>query len=191
MLPDIFRKLEWLDREELIKKFVSVEFNRFLDYYKNAIDLNSPQEFKKTGKSKGETSNFTRFFINLGRTDDLRPNSLMGLINEFTGINDIEIGKIELLKNFSFFEVDSDFADKVFNAFKDKSYKKRKIVLENATSKGKTKKPEKRERFNERRKSKDDLFDKNQKRKSHKTENREYNRGKKKNFERSKKGWKR
>lgn len=137
MLPDIFRKLEWLDREELIKKFVSVEFNRFLEYYKKAADLNSPREFGKTGKEKGAASGFARFFINLGRTDDLKPNTLMGLINEFTGIDNIEIGKIELLKNFSFFEVDSDFAQTVLNAFKDKSYKKRAIVLEPASSRGK------------------------------------------------------
>ncbi|MDQ7816430.1 MAG: DEAD/DEAH box helicase [Melioribacteraceae bacterium] len=149
LLPDIFRKLEWLDREELIKKFVSVEFNRFLDYYKNAADLNAPQEYKKTGKGKGDSSAFTRFFINLGRTDELRPNSLMGLINEFTGISDIEIGKIELLKNFSFFEVDSDFSQAVLNAFKDKSYKKRKIVLELAASKGKEKSFERGERKRE------------------------------------------
>jgi ATP-dependent RNA helicase DeaD len=187
LLPDIFRKLEWLDREELIKKFVSVEFNRFLDYYKNAIDLNSPQEFKKTGKSKGETSNFTRFFINLGRTDDLRPNSLMGLINEFTGINDIEIGKIELLKNFSFFEVDSDFADKVFNAFKDKSYKKRKIVLEIATSRGKTDRPDKREKFKDRSKSKEKSFGRSNKKKSYISENRELKRKPVKDFNRSRK----
>ncbi|MBS3944858.1 MAG: DEAD/DEAH box helicase [Melioribacter sp.] len=187
LLPDIFRKLEWLDREELIKKFVSVEFNRFLDYYKNAIDLNFPQEFKKPGKSKGELSNFTRFFINLGRTDDLRPNSLMGLINEFTGINDIEIGKIELLKNFSFFEVDSDFADKVVNAFKDKSYKKRKIVLEIATSRGKTDRPEKSERFNDRRKSQEEPFYKSHKKKSYNTDDREFKRKKKKDFGRGRK----
>ncbi|MBI1939383.1 MAG: DEAD/DEAH box helicase [Ignavibacteriales bacterium] len=137
LLPDIYRKLEWLDREELIKKFVSLEFNRFLDYYKNSPDLNAPAEHKSTGKTRGDVHGFTRFFINLGRTDELKPNTLMGLINEFTGINDIEIGKIELLKNFSFFEVDSEFAPAVINAFKDKSYRKRKIVLELAESKGK------------------------------------------------------
>lgn len=135
-LPDIFRKLEWLDREELVKKFVSLEFNRFLDYYKNSPDLNAPSEHRSTGKSHGDVHGFTRFFINLGRTDELKPNTLMGLINEFTGINNIEIGKIELLKNFSFFEVDSEFAQTVLNSFKDKSYKKRKIALELAESKG-------------------------------------------------------
>lgn len=137
-LPDIFKKLEWLDREELIKKFVSVEFNRFLEYYKNTSDLGAPTEPRKSGKRKGDVAGFTRFFINLGRTDELRPNSLMGLINEFTGIGDIEIGQIELLKNFSFFEADSDFADTIMKAFKNKDYKGRKIDLEISVSKGRS-----------------------------------------------------
>ncbi|MCH8326708.1 MAG: DEAD/DEAH box helicase, partial [Bacteroidetes bacterium] len=70
-LPAIMLKLEWLDREELIKKFVSVEFNRFLDYYKNAPDLNVPESQGKHSKQKGTTGKHTsegnnRFFINLG-----------------------------------------------------------------------------------------------------------------------------
>lgn len=154
-LPDIFRKLEWLDREELIKKFVSMEFNRFLEYYKKMPDLNIPLEPRKSGKRKGEVAGFTRFFINLGRTDELRPNSLMGLINEFTGISDIEIGDIELLKNFSFFEADSDFTDTIMNAFKNKEYKGRKIDLEISVSKGKNKE-RKKEGFFSREKFKGD-----------------------------------
>jgi len=101
----------------------------------------------------------------------------MGLINEFTGINNIEIGKIELLKNFSFFEVDSGFADTVFRAFKDKCYKKRNIVLEIATSKGKTE-GQGRE-YKDQRKSKENNFDKNQKKKSYKAIGRTFNKKKK------------
>ncbi|MFH0733876.1 MAG: DEAD/DEAH box helicase [bacterium] len=130
-LPEIFRKLEWLDYEELVKKFVSVEFNRFLDYYKNAPDLNKPSEAKRTkgGRNDSDTG-FTRFFINLGRTDDLKPTTLIGLINDFTGIRDIEIGEIEILQNYSFFEVDASYAETVATAFKDKMLKKRTINLE-------------------------------------------------------------
>lgn len=138
LLPDIFRKLEWLDREELIKKFVSVEFNRFLDYYKNLADLNAPSEMRSTGKKRSSSVGFTRFFVNLGRMDELKPNTLMGLINEFTGIKDIEIGKIELLRNFSFFEVDSDFANVVMKAFDGKEYRGRKVSVEVAESKGRS-----------------------------------------------------
>jgi ATP-dependent RNA helicase DeaD len=135
-LPTIFKKLEWLDYEELIKKFVSVQFNRFLDYYKNMPDLSTPIEPKKNKSGKKNSSyNFTRFFINLGRTDDLRPNTLIGMINDFTGKRDIEIGEIEILQNYSFFEVESDFTDLILRAFKDKKLKKRDIIVEISESK--------------------------------------------------------
>lgn len=129
-LPEIFRKLEWLDREELIKKFVSVEFNHFLDYYKNSPDLNIPTEARTSSKQRHGGVKFTRFFINLGQTDGIKPGGLIGLINEFTGLGNIEIGQIDILKNFSFFEADSDAADVILKSFSGKSYKKRKIVLE-------------------------------------------------------------
>ena len=135
-LPDIHKKLEWLDREELIKKFVSVEFNRFLDYYKNAPDLNKPDDSRRTGRKKTATPGFARFFINLGKTDDLKPANLIGLINEFTGVRDIKIGEIEILKNFSFFEIDENYTTALLKGFKNKEFKKRKIVLEIAASKG-------------------------------------------------------
>ena len=103
-LPVIMHKLEWLDREELIKKFVSVEFNRFLDYYKNTSDLNVPESSGKRSKEKRTSGKrdaemFTRFFLNLGKTDDLKPVNVIGMINDYTNIRDIEIGEIEILKN--------------------------------------------------------------------------------------------
>ncbi len=137
-LPDIYKKLEWLDREELIKKFVSVEFNRFLDYYKNAPDLNKPDDSRRSGGKKTAVEGFARFFINLGKMDDLKPTTLIGLINDVTGVRDINIGEIEILKNFSFFEIDENFSKELLIAFKDKEFKKRKIVLEIAASKKST-----------------------------------------------------
>ncbi len=129
-LPEIYRKLEWLDREELIMKFVSVEFNRFLDYYKNTPELAVPKEGKSTGKSSRDDVDFTRFFINLGKTDNLKPGSLMGLINDYTGFSDIQIGDIELQRNFSFFEADTEFKDIILAAFEGKEYRGRKVALE-------------------------------------------------------------
>jgi ATP-dependent RNA helicase DeaD len=140
-LPVIYKKLEWLDREELIKKFVSVEFNRFLDYYKNAPDLNKPDDSRRSGGKKTAVEGFARFFINLGKMDDLKPTTLIGLINDVTGVRDINIGEIEILKNFSFFEVDENYSGELLKAFKDKEFKKRKIVLEIAASKGAPSKP--------------------------------------------------
>ena len=135
-LPDIYKKLEWLDREELIKKFVSLEFNRFLDYYKNAPDLNKPDDSRRSRGKRTAMSGFARFFINLGKMDDLKPTTLIGLINDITGVRDINIGEIEILKSFSFFELDENYSGDLLKAFKNKEFKKRKIVLEIAASKG-------------------------------------------------------
>lgn len=157
-LEDINRKLEWLEREELIKKFVSLEFNRFLDYYKNTPDLNIPDESRPGGKRGGTVEGFTRFFINLGRLDELKPQVLMGLINDFTGIGNIEIGEIEILKTFSFFEADSKFKDTILKSFANKEYKKRKITLEVSQSKGSEKKSGRIEEFREGRFKKKKIF---------------------------------
>ncbi|HEX7358186.1 MAG TPA: DEAD/DEAH box helicase, partial [Ignavibacteriaceae bacterium] len=92
-LPKIYEKLEWMDRNDLIQRFVSIEFNRFLEYYKNIPDLNSPSEgrFREREKSgKGGRGNYTRYFLNLGVTDDLKPAQLIGMINDFTGIRGID-----------------------------------------------------------------------------------------------------
>lgn len=139
-LPAILHKLEWLDREELIKKFVSVEFNRFLDYYKNTPDLNVPESSGKRGKESKATikhtaDGFTRFFINLGKTDNLKPVDVIGMINDYSNNRNIDIGEIEILKNFSFFETDNLFTDDILLGFKGKSFKKRKINLEVAEAK--------------------------------------------------------
>lgn len=144
LLPVIYKKLQWLDREELIKKFVSVEFNRFLEYYKKLPDLISPSESSSKGKEKKRQSSFTRFFINLGKTDDISPSALISLINDFTLSRDIKIGEIEILRNFSFFEADSDSVDLIAESFKNKEFKKRKINLEIAEKKGRERKSEKR-----------------------------------------------
>ena len=138
-LPELNKKLEWLDRDELIKKFVSVEFNRFTDYYRNTPDLNKPTDDRKSkrdrdrdGGSNQRTARqgYTRFFINLGNMDHIRPVDLIGMVNDFTGIRDIEIGEIDIKKTFSFFEVDSTYKDKMLDAFNSETFKDRKINLE-------------------------------------------------------------
>jgi ATP-dependent RNA helicase DeaD len=141
-LPEIYRKLEWLDREELIKKFVSVEFNRFLDYYKNTSDLNIPFEEKRSGKRRSTGAGFKRFFINLGRTDELKPVTLMNMISEFTSITNIEIGDIQILQNFSFFEADSGYAELILKSFENKILKNRQIAVEVASGKKNEKRKE-------------------------------------------------
>lgn len=124
-LPEILNKLSWLSREELIKHFVSVEFNRFSAYYKNAPDLNIDSDKgpkrnerqKPEGRRSNQKHQFSRFFINLGKKNNLSTARMIGLINDTTHTRDIEIGKIDILKNFSFFEVDKRYEELVLQSF--------------------------------------------------------------------------
>ena len=177
-LPDIYKKLEWLDREELIKKFVSLEFNRFLDYYKNSKDLRTEKaaerekgkdrhkEHRKE-KSDERSAGLTRFFINLGETDGLKPTTVIGMINDYTGKRDIEIGEIQILKNFSFFEADSDFADKIIQSISGRKFKNREISVEVASKKRSGKKSSGRDGRD--RKRFDDRKPKSKKKKSYRS----------------------
>ncbi len=118
-LPSIYDKLEGLSREELIQKFVSLEFNSFLSYYENARDLNDLSS-KDTGRNgRGSNENMTRFFINIGRKDSLNPARLIGLINDQKITDNIEIGAIDILDTFSFFEIDKKFEEQTLNSFSE------------------------------------------------------------------------
>ena len=118
-LPSIYDKLEGLSREELIQKFVSLEFNTFLSYYENARDLNDLSS-KDTGRNgRGSNENMTRFFINIGRKDSLNPARLIGLINDQKITDNIEIGAIDILDTFSFFEIDKKFEEQTLNSFSE------------------------------------------------------------------------
>ena len=128
-LPAIQEKLADLDRDELIKKFVSLEFSSFLKYYANSGDLNDLSRSKSPDKrdrdrgdrdeSRGrrDNENMTRFFINIGRKDKLNPARLIGLINDQKISKNIEIGQIEILDTFSFFELDKNYTDETLAAF--------------------------------------------------------------------------
>ncbi|MDG1954212.1 MAG: DEAD/DEAH box helicase [Polaribacter sp.] len=125
-LPSIYDKLEGLDREELIQKFVSLEFNNFLAYYENAKDLNDLSSSRgdresrdSGGRGRPRDENMTRFFINLGRKDDLNPARLIGLINDQRITDNIEIGAIDILDTFSFFELDKNFEGQTLSAFEE------------------------------------------------------------------------
>lgn len=118
-LDNIYEQFEGLSREELIQKFISMEFNSFLEYYENAADINdtrSPRERDDRGKRRND-ENMTRFFINIGRKDNLTPPRLMGLINDQNITNNVEIGQIEILDTFSFFELDKNFETETIDAF--------------------------------------------------------------------------
>ena len=116
-IPQILEKFEGMSQDEIIKHFVSLEFNQLLDYYKNARDLNvraeAPRDsFQRNDRNSdrgGDRLNFTRLFINAGKKQNLNASGLIGLINEYSNRKSIEIGKIDIQRKFSFFEIDSTY----------------------------------------------------------------------------------
>ena len=126
-LPEVYRKFDMMEKEDLIKRMVSKEFNTFLNYYKNAPEIIQPSEKgerKNERRGEGEKRNYkdrknergnsrsrtaepgyTRLFINIGKKDHVTPKSFMGFINRVSQGTNIELGRIDLLQNFSFFEV--------------------------------------------------------------------------------------
>lgn len=123
-LPTIYKKLDWLDREELIKRFVSIEFNHFLEYYKNTPDLNVTQQ--------RDSGYMCRFFINLGRKDDLTPQLLIGLVNDISKRLSIKIGRIDIMHSFSFFEADAHYKDNILTVLNKKKFKGHTIIVQEA-----------------------------------------------------------
>ncbi|MBO6211391.1 MAG: DEAD/DEAH box helicase [Algoriella sp.] len=123
-MATVNEKLAEIDRDTLLKRFLTVEFNSFLEYYKNTKDI-TPEGDRGDRGERGDRPNrrggrdFSRFFINIGQKHNLRVPNLIGLINEQTRNRNIEIGKIEILRNFSFFEVDTQFESLVLETFKD------------------------------------------------------------------------
>ncbi len=128
-LEDIYKKFEGLSREELIQHFVSAEFNRFLAYYKNARDLNVT---KRERKSPGERrrNSFTRLFVKVGEKNGLTPHRLIGVVNEALDSGDAEIGKIEIMRNFTFFEVDDNVSDALIRALDGMEFEGVKLKAE-------------------------------------------------------------
>ncbi len=117
-LPVVYKKLAWLSREELIKKMVSVEFNRFLEYYKDAKDLNV-QTKDRGGEKKSRGGKFTTLSLNVGKKHGIDARVLIGMINEVTDSNTVPIGKIEINRRQTLFEVGTSHKNKVLKAFKD------------------------------------------------------------------------
>ncbi|MEN8229775.1 MAG: DEAD/DEAH box helicase [Bacteroidota bacterium] len=139
-LPEISRKLDWISKEDLIKHFVSYEFNRFLSYYKEAPDLNvdtssgrdkTSTVWDKKKNTKKSRKDFSRFHINLGSKNNINATRLIGLILEETKNRQIDVGKIDIMKGFSFFEVDKQSESDVLKAFSgDVTYSGRKVTVD-------------------------------------------------------------
>lgn len=138
LMPQIFRKLEWLDKEDIIKRVVSLEFNRMIDYYKDADEIQQvderPSREKGERRSRNSEEGYTRFFLNFGKADGLYANQLIELVNKcVTGR--VRIGRIDLRENFSFFEVEDGEANRVMNSMNGFEIDGRRISVEPAQGK--------------------------------------------------------
>ena len=123
-LPPVYEALQNLGREELIQRFVSVEFNRFLDYYRHSGDLNARQAVKTEKKKPAARQKHTpgngmrRMFISVGRMDNIREGAIVRLVCDKAGIRSGKIGQIDLKRQFSLFDVDRQVAARVVKALK-------------------------------------------------------------------------
>jgi ATP-dependent RNA helicase DeaD len=131
-LPAVLESLSALSKEELIRRFVSAEFNRFLDYYRGAEDINVKVKKRKTKGDKAEhrlAGNTQRFFINAGRLDKLKEGAIVRLVCDTSGISSKKLGRIELKREFSFFDVDKRVANKVLKSLKGVTLDGKKITV--------------------------------------------------------------
>ncbi len=128
-LPSIIESFGDKSKEEVIKSFLSLEFNRFLDYYKNAQDLN---ENKGASRERGRADGvpMTRYFVSVGELDGVDKSGMVRLICDSTGIPNAKIGKIELRRSFSFFEVPVQFENIVETRFEEVLVNDRPVRLE-------------------------------------------------------------
>lgn len=147
-LPEIFRKLEWLTKEDLIKRIVSREFGHFLRYYADAPVIEQPTDRKgddnaegrksRRERRKGDDGNhqaeegYTRLFINLGKRDNFYAREIINLVNRHVKGGKVEIGRIDLTNNCSFFEVPNEDADLVLSKMKRVKVGERKVVVDKA-----------------------------------------------------------
>lgn len=152
-LDPVLKKLGWLSAEDLVKRIISLEFNRMLEFYKGSENLDIPEERKpreknargnraddsrarKSAAVEGKTvqaePGYTRIFINLGKRDGIFPKQLIALMNQHVH-HRIQMGRIDLLSNFSFFEVPEQDARFVVKDMNGADWKGRRVAVEIAS----------------------------------------------------------
>lgn len=146
-LPAIEQSLQDLSKEDIIKRFASLEFNRFLDYYKNAPDLNiDARESRSEHSDRGDRGDrregrsersdrsvsrgYTRLFINLGAVDDFSRGDMLGYICNNARISGKNVGKIDMKGVFTFFEVQDADVERVIQGFQNVDFNGRDVRIE-------------------------------------------------------------
>jgi len=150
-LPVVFRKLDWMSREELITRMVALNFNRFLEYYKDAVDLNVDERDEKKDKKERkkerdhQDETMKRLYFGMGKNDHILPQKIIGKINDVTRTKDIPIGRIDLYGDFSYVDVDESYVDLILECFADPRSNPRGIVVEVAKDQPERNKGEKKD----------------------------------------------
>ena len=149
-LPEIFRKLDWLTKEDLVKRIVSREFGHFLQYYANAPEIEQPKggrDDKKGAKAdrprrerapsgpREAEPGYKRLFINLGKRDNFYAREIINLVNRYVK-GKVDIGRIDLTANCSFFEVPEEQAPEVLKKMAKAKVGDRKVVVDGAEREG-------------------------------------------------------
>ena len=129
-LPAIYKELQEVNREELIKKIFSVEFTRFFNYYKNAENLSVENERESRS---GGSSDEVRYFINIGERDGYDWKSLKDFLKATLNLGRDDVFKVDVKNSFSFFNTDADLSDLVMSTFTDFQMDGRFINVELST----------------------------------------------------------
>ena len=145
-MDEVQRRWAWLDKDDLIKRVLSREFGRFLQYYANAPEIEAVSGSEKGEKGSRKKSDhtpeegYTRLFLNVGKIDKMYAREIMGLINTNVKGDKVEIGRIDLMKSFAFVEVKNEDADRVIKAMKHGvTIKGRSVVVDRSEPAGKGK----------------------------------------------------
>ena len=153
-MPEINRQFDYVDKEDIIKKMVSITFGKFLDYYKNAPEIVKPTTRGRDKSEQGDRSGrggkgtrdrkrgprqaeagYRRLFINLGKQDGFYPGEVMQFINKHIHGHQ-EVGHIDLLQKFSYIEVPEGDAQRVMRALDGTAYKGREVRCNDADESG-------------------------------------------------------
>ena len=151
-MEEINRQFDYIDKEDIIKKMVTITFGKFLDYYKNAPEIVKPESGRgkrgaegRGSEGRGRVSNgrrkheaeagFKRLFINLGKADGFYPGEIMQYLNKHVQGRQ-EVGHIDLLNKFAYIEVPEQDAKKVMKALNGTEYKGRTVRCNDADEEG-------------------------------------------------------
>lgn len=148
-LPEVYRKFDMMEKEDIVKRMVSMQFNTFLNYYKNAPEIIQPSEkgdrkgerkadgekrsskgSRTSGRTRTAEPGYTRLFINLGKKDHITPKVFMGFLNRVSQGTKIDLGRIDLMQNFSFFEVPQEQAKATLQALSGTDFDGRTVNVE-------------------------------------------------------------